>query len=232
MWRHVTPAFNEAYKIVLFDHVGCGQSDPTAFSKSRYSSLQGYARDVLDIIEELGVSKVTFVGHSVSSMIGALAAIERPELFENLVMIGPSPCYINDGEYVGGFERADIDGLLDMLESNHLGWSATMAPLIMGNPDRADLAAELESSFCRTNPLFAQHFARVTFLSDNRADLPRLKARTLILQCQSDTIAPGVVGEYCHKCIPNNEFVIMDATGHCPHMSAPQQVVEAMRRFL
>lgn len=232
MWRHVTPAFSAAYKIVVFDHVGCGQSDPTAFSKSRYSSLQGYARDVLDIIEELGVPKVTFIGHSVSSMIGALAAIERPELFENLVMIGPSPCYINDGEYVGGFERADIEGLLDMLESNHLGWSATMAPLIMGNPDRADLAAELEASFCRTNPLFAQHFARVTFLSDNRADLPMLKTRTLILQCQSDAIAPGVVGEYCHKCIPNSEFMIMDATGHCPHMSAPQQVVEAMRRFL
>jgi sigma-B regulation protein RsbQ len=232
MWRHVTPAFGDAYRTVLFDHVGCGQSDATAFSKSRYSSLQGYARDVLEIIEEMGISKVNFVGHSVSSMIGALAAIERPELFDSLVMIGPSPSYINDGDYVGGFERPDIDGLLDMLESNHLGWSATMAPLIMGNPEKPDLAAELEASFCRTNPLFAQHFARVTFLSDNRLDLPRLKTRTLILQCQSDAIAPGVVGEYCHKRIPNSEFVIMDATGHCPHMSAPQQVIEAMRRFL
>jgi sigma-B regulation protein RsbQ len=232
MWRQVTPAFSDEYRLVLFDHVGCGKSDPVAFSKSRYSSLHGYAHDVLEIIEELGLEKVTFAGHSVSSMIGALAAIERPDLFENLVMIGPSPCYINDGEYRGGFERADIDGLLEALENNHLGWSATMAPLIMGNSQRPELSAELEASFCRTNPVFAQHFARVTFLSDNRADLNKIKTRTLILQCQSDTIAPAAVGQYCHKCIPNSQFVILDATGHCPHMSAPQKVIDAIRPFL
>lgn len=232
MWRYVTPAFSDEYRIILFDHVGCGKSDPAAFSKSRYSSLQGYARDVSEIIEETGFEKVTFVGHSVSSMIGALAAIDRPELFENLVMIGPSPCYINDGEYHGGFERADIDGLLEALENNHLGWSASMAPLIMGNTERPELSAELEASFCRTNPAFAQHFARVTFLSDNRADLPRIKTPTLILQCQSDAIAPAAVGEYCHKNIPNSQFVLLDATGHCPQMSAPQKVIEAMRAFL
>lgn len=231
MWRHVTPGFPD-HRIVLFDHIGCGQSDPSAFSKSRYSSLHGYARDVLEIIEELDLRRVTFVGHSVSSMIGGLAAIERPEAFDKLIMIGPSPCYINEGEYHGGFERADIDGLLEMLENNHLGWSASMAPLIMGNPDQPQLAAELQASFCRTNPAFAQHFARVTFLSDNRADLSRIETPTLILQCQSDAIASAAVGEYCHKHIPNSEFVLMDATGHCPHMSAPQEVIEAMRRFL
>ena len=232
MWRHVTPAFENSHKVVLFDHVGCGMSDPTAFSKSRYSSLAGYAQDVLEIREELGLEKVCFVGHSVSAMIGALAAIENPGAFDSLVMIGPSPCYINDGDYAGGFERDDIDGLLEMLETNHLGWSSTMAPLIMGNPEQPELAAELEASLCRTNPAFAQHFARVTFLSDNRSDLARIQTRTLILQCQSDAIAPAAVGEYCHKLIPNSEFIIMDATGHCPHMSAPQQVIEAMQRFL
>jgi sigma-B regulation protein RsbQ len=232
MWRYVTPAFSDQYRIVLFDHVGCGNSDPAAFSKSRYSSLHGYSRDVLEIIQELGLEKVTFAGHSVSSMIGALAAIERPELFENLVMIGPSPCYINDGEYLGGFERADIDGLLEALENNHLGWSASMAPLIMGNTERPELSAELEASFCRTNPAFAQHFARVTFLSDNRADLSRIETPTLILQCRSDAIAPAAVGEYCRKNIPNSQFVLLDATGHCPQMSAPQKVIEAMRTFL
>jgi len=232
MWRHVTPAFEDEFRIVLFDHVGCGNSDPAAFSRTRYSSLNGYARDVLEIIEELDLKKITFVGHSVSSMIGALAAIERPDRFENLVMIGPSPCYINDGDYVGGFERSDIDGLLETLENNHLGWSATMAPLIMGNPQHPELTRELEASFCRTNPVFAQHFARVTFLSDNRADLSKIKTPTLILQCQSDAIAPGAVGEYCRKCIQNSQFTILDATGHCPHMSAPQKVIEAMRLFL
>jgi sigma-B regulation protein RsbQ len=232
MWRHVTPSFEKDYRIVLFDHVGCGQADPSAFSKARYSSLDGYARDVVEIIDELSLGQVTFVGHSVSSMIGALAAIDRPEIFDSLVMIGPSPCYINDNEYPGGFERADIDGLLEMLETNHLGWYSTMAPLIMGNPEHPELAAELEASFCRTNPKFAQHFARVTFLSDNRADLLKITTRTLILQCQSDAIAPGAVGHYCHKCIPNSEFQILAATGHCPHMSAPQEVVDAMRRFL
>jgi sigma-B regulation protein RsbQ len=231
MWRHVTPSFVD-HQMALFDHVGCGQSDPAAFSKSRYSSLHGYARDVIEIIEELGAGKVSYVGHSVSCMIGALAAIERPELFEKLIMVGPSPCYINDGDYHGGFERADIDDLLEMLENNHLGWSATMAPLIMGNPEQPYLAAELEASFCRTNPIFAQHFARVTFLSDNRADLAKIQTPTLILQCQSDAIASAVVGDYCRQHIPNSQFVILDATGHCPNMSAPRQVIEAMRPFL
>jgi sigma-B regulation protein RsbQ len=232
MWRAVTPEFEKDFTVVLFDYVGAGLSDPTAFHRTRYSTLQGYASDVQEIVRELNLSQVTFVGHSVSSMIGALAAIESPELFENLVMIGPSPCYVNDGEYVGGFERADIMDLLEMLDNNHSGWSAMMAPVIMGNPDRPELAGELEASFCRTNPIFAQHFARVTFLSDNREDLPKLRTRTLILQCEQDPIAPSSVGQYVHRCLGNSQLVVMDAVGHCPHLSAPSAVTQAMRHFL
>jgi sigma-B regulation protein RsbQ len=185
MWRAVTPTFEKDFKIILFDYVGAGESDLSAFDRTRYSTLAGYALDVIEILDELRVGRVNFVGHSVSSMIGALAAIRRPELFESLIMIGPSPSYINDpGKgYVGGFDRNDIEDLLEMLDNNHSGWSAMMAPIIMGNPDRPELSAELEASFCRTDPIQAQHFARVTFLSDNRADLPQVQTRTLILQC-------------------------------------------------
>jgi sigma-B regulation protein RsbQ len=232
MWRSITPEFERDFTIVLFDYVGAGQSDPKAFYRTRYSTLQGYAADVLEIVRELGLSNVTFVGHSVSSMIGALAAIESPELFENMVMIGPSPCYINDGTYVGGFDRADIMDLLEMLDNNHSGWSAMMAPVIMGNVERPELVGELEASFCRTNPIYAQHFARVTFLSDNREDLPKLKTRTLILQSENDSIAPTSVGQYVHTCLPNSQLVVMNATGHCPHLSAPMEVSKAMRLFL
>lgn len=232
MWRAVAPSFEDEYKVVLFDYVGCGNSDSSAFDRTRYSSLSGYAMDIVEIIEALGVAKVTFIGHSVSSMIGVLAAIERPELFEGIVMIGPSPSYINDGGYVGGFERSDIDDLLEMLDNNHSGWSALMAPVIMGNRDRPELAAELEESFCRTDPRYARHFARVTFLSDNRSDLHKLKTPTLILQCKEDAIAPVVVGEYVHSCVPGSQLILMDATGHCPHLSSPGPVTMSILNFL
>lgn len=232
MWRHVTPAFAAQNKLVLFDYVGSGLSDPAAFNRTRYSTLRGYAQDVLDIIDTLQMERITFIGHSVSSMVGALASIERSDLFENLVMIGPSPCYINDAEYKGGFERADIEDLLQLLDSNHLGWSAMMAPVIMGNTDRPELAGELEDSFCRTNPMFAQHFARVTFLSDNRADLKNITTRTLILQCDQDAIAPVAVGRHVQRAIPDSQLVLMDASGHCPHLSAPGEVTEAILKFL
>lgn len=232
MWRAVAPVFEQDNTVVLFDYVGAGHSDASAFNRTRYSTLNGYAADVIEIIDELKLTKVHFIGHSVSSMIGALAAIERPELFESLVMIGPSPSYINDGAYVGGFERADIEDLLEMLDNNHAGWSAMMAPIIMGNPERPELASELEASFCRTDPMHAQHFARVTFLSDNRSDLPRLRTRTLILQCDKDVIAPAAVGEYVHKCLPGSQLIVMEATGHCPHLSSPGLVTEAIQRFL
>ena len=238
MWRFVAPAFEEEHQVVLFDHVGAGRSDLAAYQPSRYATLRGYADDVLAICRELDLRRVIFVGHSVSSMIGLLAAVEEPERFAKLVMIGPSPRYIDDvddvddGGYVGGFSREDIEGLLESLDSNYLGWSSAMAPVIMGNPDRPELGEELSNSFCRTDPEIARHFARVTFLSDNRADLPNLKIPVLILQCAEDAIAPQVVGEYVHRQIPNSELVILQATGHCPNLSAPEETIAAMRSFL
>jgi sigma-B regulation protein RsbQ len=232
MWRFVTPAFEDKYRIVLFDHVGAGGSDPSAYSRGKYESLKGYASDVLEICRELGLTRAIFVGHSVSAMIGVLAALQEPDRFERLVLVGPSPRYIDDGDYVGGFSREDIEGLLDSLDSNYLGWSSAMAPVIMGNPDRPELGSELTNSFCRTNPEIAKHFARVTFLSDNRADLPKLKVRSLILQCQDDAIAPRSVGEYVHRQLADSELVLMEATGHCPNLSAPQETIAAIQRFL
>jgi sigma-B regulation protein RsbQ len=232
MWRFVAPAFEKTHKVVLFDHVGAGGSDPAAYDPGRYGTLGGYAQDVIEICRALGLERVTFVGHSVSSMIGALAAVAEPGLFENLVMVGPSPRYIDEPGYVGGFGKADIEGLLESLESNYLGWSAAMAPVIMANPDKPELGAELTNSFCRTDPEIARQFARVTFLSDNRADLARVKTRTLVLQCADDVIAPRSVGEYVHGKMPNSELVYMKATGHCPNLSAPEETVAAIKAFL
>jgi sigma-B regulation protein RsbQ len=232
MWRFITPAFEDRYRIVLFDHVGHGQSDAAAFDPARYGSLQGYADDVLAICRELDLTNVVFVGHSVSSMIGVLAAIAEPERFDRLVLIGPSPRYIDDGDYVGGFKPEDIEGLLDFLDSNHLGWSSTMAPVIMGNPERPELGEELTNSFCRTSPDIAKHFARTTFLSDNRADLPKVTTKALILQCAQDAIAPEAVGRYMHENLPGSRFVQMSATGHCPNLSAPEETIAAIAAFL
>jgi sigma-B regulation protein RsbQ len=232
MWRFVAPAFEDAYKVILFDHVGAGKSDLSAYRPTKYSALDGYAADVLEICDKLDVRDGVFVGHSVSAMIGVLAAIKQPERFRSLVLIGPSPCYINDGDYVGGFGRADIEGLLEYLDSNYLGWSSTMAPAIMGNPDRPELGQELENSFCQTDPEIAKHFARATFLSDNRADLPKLKARALVLQCSNDVIAPESVGLYVHEHIQDSQYVLMQATGHCPNLSAPDETIAAMKAFL
>jgi sigma-B regulation protein RsbQ len=232
MWRHVVPAFSGDYSIVLFDYVGSGLADVSCFDRARYSTLRGYALDIVEILTELDLKNVHFVGHSVSSMIGALAFLQAPERFATLTMIGPSPCYINTDAYHGGFERSDIEGLLETLESNHVAWSATMAPVIMGNPEKPEFASELEASFCRMDPFLANHFARVTFLSDNRGDLPKVTAKTLVLQCQKDAIAGFSVGEYVHRCLPNSQFVVLNATGHCPHISAPDEVNRELRRFL
>lgn len=232
MWRFVAPAFEADFQTILFDHVGAGRSDLAAYDPKRYSSLQGYADDVVEIGLELGFKDAVFVGHSVSAMIGALASIKAPEMFEALVMVGPSPRYIDDGEYSGGFSAAQIEELLTSLDDNHMGWSAAMAPPIMGNPDRPELGEELTNSFCRTDPEIAKQFARVTFMSDNRADLAKIPVRTLILQCREDIIASEQVGAYVHRSLPRSELVILDATGHCPNLSAPEQVVSAIRAFV
>lgn len=233
MWRYVAPAFEDDFRVVLFDHVGAGRSDLSAYDADRHSSLAGYARDVLDICQGLDLRDVVYVGHSVSAMIGVLAALDEPPRFSKLVLVGPSPRYTDDGGgYVGGFAASDIDELLQSLDSNYLGWSTAMAPVIVGNADRPELAEELTASFCRTDPAIARRFARVTFTADNRADLARVRTPTLVLQCTDDVIAPVSVGEYVRNAIPGARMVLLDATGHCPNLSAPEATVDAIASFV
>ena len=232
MWRFVAPAFEDRFRVVLFDHVGAGRSDLSAYDPDRYSSLDAYAADVLEVCRDLDLHDVVLVGHSVSAMIAVLASIREPERFSALVLVGPSPRYVDDAEYVGGFTQEDIEELLGSLDSNYLGWSSAIAPVIMGTPDRPELGAELTDSFCRTDPEIARRFARVTFLSDNRDDLSRVTVPTLVLQCRDDVIAPLSVGEFVAREIPGSEFQVLDATGHCPNLSAPDETVDAIETFL
>ncbi|RYU09723.1 alpha/beta fold hydrolase [Nocardioides iriomotensis] len=232
MWRYVTPAFTDEYRVVLFDHVGAGPVDPAAYDVERHATLQGYAQDVVEICDALDLHDVVLVGHSVSAMIGVLAQAARPDRIGALVLVGPSPRYIDDDDYVGGFSEADIFELLGSLESNYLGWSSAIAPVIMGNDDRPELGQELTASFCRTDPDIAKRFARVTFLSDNRADLADVSVPTLVLQCRDDVIAPIEVGRYVHETIPGSVLTVLDATGHCPNLSAPEETAAAIADFL
>lgn len=232
MWRWVAPAFADRYRVVLYDHVGSGKSDLTAYSFDKYGTLQGYADDLAEICRATELRDAVFVGHSVSSMIGLLAANRYAGLFSRLIMVGPSPRFVNDGEYRGGFEQQDIEELLVFLDANYLGWSAVMGPAIMGNLDRPALAEELTNSFCRTDPDIARHFARVTFLSDCREEVPRARVPSLLLQCREDAVAPLEVGEYLQRTMPGSTLVVMEATGHCPHMSAPAETVAAMEAYL
>lgn len=232
MWRLITPTFEKNYQVVLFDHVGAGKSDLSAYDPEKYSRLDGYADDIVEIGRALNLRDAVFVGHSVSAMMGIIAASKASELFKSLILVGPSPCYINDGEYVGGYERHQIEELLEALDSNHMGWSMSMAPVIMGNPEREELSAELANSFCRTDPDIAKQFARTTFLTDCREILATTDLPTLILQCSDDVIAPESVGQYMHVHMPRSTLVIMDATGHCPNLSAPDETIQAIKRFM
>jgi sigma-B regulation protein RsbQ len=233
MWRFVTPAFEENYQIVLFDYVGSGKSDLQAYSAERYGDLDGYAQDVLDICAALKLKDVIYVGHSVSGVIGMLASIREPEIFERLILIGPSPCYINDPPaYVGGFERADITGLLDVMEKNYIGWANFLAPVVMKNQERPELTRELEESFCSTDPKIARRFAEVTFFSDNRSDLPKVTIPSLIMQCSEDAIAPLDVGDYLERNLSQSTLRVMEATGHCPHMSHPDETIRIIEEYL
>ncbi|MFD3761537.1 alpha/beta fold hydrolase [Streptomyces sp. NPDC058622] len=232
MWRLVIPALAEDHRVVLFDYVGSGRSDPAAWDERRYSSLEGYARDVLEVCAELDLRDVTFVGHSVSAMVGVLAAARAPQRFARLVMVAPSPRYIDEDGYRGGFSEDDIDELLESLESNYLGWSAAMAPVIMGNADRPELGEELTTSFCATDPGMARIFARTTFLSDSREDLKSVTVPTLVVECEQDVIAPREVGAYVRDAIPGSRLVTLKATGHCPQLSAPQATAEAVIGFV
>jgi sigma-B regulation protein RsbQ len=232
MWRFVTPSFENDYRIILFDYVGSGHSDLESYDAKRYSALQGYAQDVLDIVRELDLRDVIFVGHSVSGMVGILAANEEPNRFSDLILIGPSPRYINDSEYVGGFERKDIDGLFEMMDRNFIGWANFLAPAIMKNPDRPELGQELTESFCSTDPVIARRFAEVTFLADNRDDLAGVSVPSLILQCSEDMVAPDAVGQYLKENLPGSTLKVMKATGHCPHMSHPDETVALIKEYL
>ena len=232
MWRFIYPAFEDKYKIILFDYVGSGKSDLEAYNPERYSDLNGYAQDVLDIIHELNLQNVILVGHSVSSMIGMLAGIKEPDTFDKIIFVGPSPRYINDDQYVGGFEKKDIEELLDTMDKNYIGWANFLGPAIMKNPERPELAEELTESFCSTDPVIARRFAEVTFFSDNRTDLNKLKVPSLIMQCSDDLIAPTQVGEFLHARMPHSTFRLMRATGHCPHMSAPEETIAVIQDYL
>lgn len=232
MWRYVAPAFEADHRVVLFDHMGCGASDLRGWDPDRYRSLDAYAEDVLAICHALELRDVTFVGHSVSAMIGVLAEVREPDLFARLVLVGPSPRYLDDPPYVGGFSVQDIEGLLESMAGNYLGWSHAMAPMIMGNPERPGLGEELTESFCRSDPDIARQFARTTFLSDNRAELAEVSTPTLVLQCSGDRIAPTAVGEYVRDQVPGSTYRLLRATGHCPNLSAPEETTQAIRAFL
>ncbi|TCD25474.1 alpha/beta hydrolase [Pedobacter psychrodurus] len=232
VWQDIINTFATGYRVVSFDYVGAGLSDLSAYDPARYSTLEGYTQDILEIYEALGLTDTILVAHSVSSMIGLLAGIKRPDYFRNIVFVGPSPRYLNDGEYFGGFEKEDLDGLFEMMDNNYLGWSRALAPSIMGNAERPELGERLTNSFCATDPEIAKQFARVTFLSDNRADLPHLTVPSLTLQCSNDMIAPIAVGEYMNRNMQGNTLVVMDATGHCPHMSAPGETIKAIKDYL
>ena len=233
MWRFITPAFENDYRIILFDYVGSGKSDLNYYNPERYSSLNGYAEDVLEICADLELKDAVFVGHSVSSMIGMLAAIKKPGVFSQLIFIGPSPCYLNlPPDYNGGFEKKDLEGLLETMASNYIGWANFLAPVIMKNSDRPELTEELRESFCSTDPTIARRFAEATFFSDNRKDLANCKTSVLVMQCSDDAIAPDAVGEFTHNNLPDSTFVKMEATGHCPHMSHPEETIALMKRYL
>ena len=232
MWRYVTPAFEKDYRVILFDHVGAGRSELSAYNKPKYSTLDGYADDIIEIALELELKDAIFVGHSVSAMMGLIASVKAPGIFKSLVLVSPSPCYINEENYVGGFTKQQVEELLESMDNNHLGWSMAMAPVIMGNSEKPELAEELKNSFCKTDPEIAKQFARTTFLSDARDVLASVKTPSLILQCSSDVIAPVEVGNYLHENIPGSKIVIMNATGHCPNLSAPLETITAIKDFI
>ena len=232
MWRFVAPAFMDDYRVVLFDYVGSGASDLGAYDAARYASLDGYAQDVLDIVHALDLRDVIFVGHSVSSRVGVLAANREPDRFARLVLVGPSPRYVNDEGYAGGFERSDLEGLLEMMDRNFIGWANFLAPAIMKNPDRPELSGELEQSFCSTDPVIARRFAEATFFADNRADVAGVRVPSLIMQCSEDMIAPVEVGRWLRRAMPGSTLRYLEATGHCPHMSHPEETIRVIREYL
>jgi len=233
MWRFVAPAFEQDYQVILFDYVGSGQSDYTAYQSSKYRKLDGYAQDVLEICAALELKQVIFIGHSVGATIGMLAALQQPELFKQLILVAPSPCYLNDPPaYMGGFEKEEINGLIHMMEMNFIGWADYLSAIVMKNPRQPELAQELGESFCSNDPVIAREFAIATFFSDHRASLPEVRVPALILQCADDAIVPQEVGSYMHQHLPHSRLQHLEATGHCPHMSHPEETIRAISQYL
>jgi sigma-B regulation protein RsbQ len=232
MWRFLAPAYQDRFRTITYDLTGCGQSELAAYDTARHGSLHGHAADLLAILDAVAPAPVITVGHSVGAMIAMLAAIEAPRRFAAQVMVSPSPCYLNDGDYVGGFSRSDIDELLETMDANYLGWSRSVAPMIMGAPNQPRLRDELTDRFCRNDPAIARHFARTTFLSDHRADVPRSTVPALVLQCSDDLIAPRAVGEWLARHLPASTLRLVGNVGHCPHMSAPTESSRAIDAFL
>ena len=232
MWRFITPAFQKDYDCVLFDHVGSGDSDKDSYDFEKYNTLEGYAEDIIALCDELELKNVIYVGHSVGAIMGVLAAARRPDLFDRMILIGPSPCYINKNGYYGGFSQQDINELVETLENNYLGWSSYITPVIIGDPEKPEFTEELHNSFCRMNPNIAKHFAKVTFLSDNRDDLFKVSTPALIIQCHPDIIAPVQVGLYVHEKMLNSNFIQLESPGHCPHLTSPELTINALKFYL
>lgn len=232
MWRYVKPAFEDDFRVIVFDYMGAGKSDPAAYSENRYSTLNGYAEDVLEICEALDLQDVIFVGHSVSSMIGLLAAIKQPDHFSELILIAPSPRYINETGYVGGYEKSDVDQIINMIDKDYSGWANDVAPMVMKNPERPDLSDELARSFLSIKPDIARSFLIATFFSDNRKELLNLRKPSLIIQCEDDRVVPLEVGDYIHAHLEKSTLKILKASGHYPHLSHPQETIRAMKEYL
>lgn len=232
MWRFITPDFEKDFRIILFDLTGSGNSDESAYDFEKYNTLNGYSQDIIEICDELKIGKIILVGHSVSCMIGVLASIKRPDLFEKLILIGPSPCYINQGSYIGGFSREDIDDMVDALESNYLGWSSHITPVIAGHPEKNEHSNELHLSFCRMNPEIAKHFAKVTFLGDNREDIAKVTVPVLVIQSNPDMISQKEVGKFVHEKLLNSTYIQLEVPGHIPHLTDPAATIAAIRKFL
>jgi len=233
VWKDVLPAFEEDYQVILFDYVGFGGSDISAFNSVKYGKLSGYVQDVLDVCAVLDLKEAIFVGHSVSSMIGLLASNAEQSYFSHLIMIGPSPCYLNDPpDYYGGFEKEDLENLIDMMEKNYIGWANVFSSTLINNAERTDAAKELEDRFCSTDPLIATTFAKACFFTDSRQDITKAKVPSLILQCTEDIIAPKGVGEYLKRNMPNSEITYMNTSSHCPHISDPDETILSIKNYL
>lgn len=233
VWSAVSQKFEGDYQVVLFDYVGSGNTDINFYDSNRYSTLEGYAQDILEICATLQLTDAIFVGHSVSCMIGMLASFRHPEYFSHLIMVGPSPCYLNEPpQYTGGFQESELFGLIELMEKNYIGWANIFAATVTNNPSRPQVKQELETRFCSTDPITALNFAKATFFADNRKDLENVIHPTLIVQCSDDIIAPETVTQYTHQHIPNSVLKQLNAIGHCPHMSHPEELSNTIRQYL